>query len=231
MVNQFRCPYCNKSYARESWFRKHACEKRRRFELIHRMDFRRALSAYSHWCQRNGFNRRGKEITAKEFIDSHYYNAFTRLVQFTTENWVISTLRYLDFLIDMRVAEPKWTTEEILKAYRDHIRRNEDPLVQSRVTVEAIRKWCERNNIDRREFFSKVTPGAALQMVMSNQISPWVLFGYDRARDDLLNRVTDDWLCTIDQFLNNAYWINRLKGSDDIQSSIQAECERLFADE
>lgn len=231
MANKFRCPHCNKSYSRESWFRKHECEKRKRFEQQHHMDFRRGLRIYTHWRSRNGYLRRGKEITPDEFIKSQMYNTFMKLVQFTSDNWVITSLRYLDFLIDLRIAEAKWTSEETLKAYRDYTRRNEDPLIQTKSTCQWIKEWCEVHNVARSEFFSKVSPGMALQMVTTNRISPWVLFGYDRAVSELLSRVTDDWLCSANEYLNNSYWINRLTSSDDTKQAIQAECERLFGDE
>ena len=227
MANNFRCPYCNKAYARESWYRKHDCEKRRRFEQIHKMDFRRGLRLFSHW--RRQFERRGKEITAEKFINHWMYNSFMNLVKFTSDNWVITSIRYLDFLIHFRIAEAKWTNEETLKTYREYIRRNEDPISQSKITFDAINSWCNTNSVDRREFFAKIPPGTALKMVATNQISPWVLFGYDRARD-LLTRVNDDWLCTVNEYINNKYWIDKITDSEDMQRSIQTECERLFDD-
>lgn len=231
MANKFRCPYCNKSYSRESWFRKHLCEKRKRFEQIHNMDFVRGLRIYTHWRIRNGYVRRGKKVTEQDFINSQFYKSFMNLVKFTSDNWVITSLRYLDFLIDFRIAEVNWTNEETLKTYREYTRRTEDPIIQAKATYETIQAWCESNGVDRREFFAKIPPGAALQMITTNRISPWVLFGYDRSVNDLLSRVSDDWVCSINEFLNNSYWINRLKSSEETQKSVQAECERLFGDE
>jgi hypothetical protein len=231
-MNKFRCPYCNKAYARESWFRKHNCEKRQRFEQIHHMDFRRGLRLYTHWRIRNGYLKgRSKEITAKEFIASQFYTSFMKLVKFTSDNWVITSLKYLDFLIDNRIAEAKWTNEDTLKLYRDHTRRHDDPIVQTKETFESIKAWCEHNEIARCEFFAKVPPGTALQMVTSNRLSPWVLFGYDRSIKDLLTRMSSDWICSVNEFLNNAYWINKLRGSQDTQEAVQNECERFFGDE
>ena len=231
--NSFRCSYCHKSYARESWYRKHilVCEKKRRFDDTHKMDFRRGLRLFTHWRRRGGWLKRGKEITAESFINHWMYKSFMELVKFTSENWVITSIRYLDFLIDFRIAEKKWTNEETLKSYRTHTRRYEDPIMQSKITCDAIREWCEKHAVDKREFFFKITPGTALQMVVSNQISPWVLFGYDRARDGLLSRVNEDWLCSLNEYINNKYWITKITDSEDTQRSIQAECERLFSDE
>ncbi len=230
MPDKFRCPYCNKAYARESWFRKHTCAKRKRFEQMHHMDFRRGLRIYTHWRTRNGYLRRGKEITPQEFISSQFYESFMSLVKFTSDNWVITSLRYLDFLIDFRIAESKWMTEETLKSYRDHARRNDDPITQTKETFEAIKYWCEKNEIERRDFFAKIPPGQALQMITTNRLSPWVLFGYDKSVNDLLTRMNNDWICSINEFLNNSYWINRIKTCEDICAAIQTECERLFDD-
>jgi hypothetical protein len=235
MSDNFRCSYCNKSYSRKSWYEKHLldCEKKKRFEQIHNMDFIRALNLFIHWRRRGGWLKRGEDTNSKEFAmkftDHFMYKVFTDLAKFTTENWVITSIRYLNFCIDHHVADKKWTNEETLKLYREYIRRTEDPINQSKMTIQIIKDYCERNHIDRREFFMKVPTGTAYQMVIANQISPYVLFGYDRSREGLLSRVNDDWLCSVNQFINNKYWISKITG--DTKRSIQAECERLFGDE
>ncbi len=228
-MNSFRCAYCNKGYTRESWFRKHRCAKQDRFEQRNRMDFRQGLRLYTHWRVRNGYVTRGKPVTAEKFVSSQFYNAFMTLVKYTSDNWVITSIRYLDFLIDYHIGDAKWTNDDTLKTYREYIRRHEDPISQSKITYEAIISWCDKNSVDRREFFVKIPPGVALKMIASNQLSPWVLFGYDRARD-LLNRVNDDWLCSVNEYINNKYWIGKIADSEDRQRSIQTECERLFGE-
>ena len=237
MANNYRCSYCNKSYSRQSWYDKHLqdCEKKKRFEQIHNMDFIRAMNLFVHWRRRGGWLKRGDDVKSKEFakkfVDHWMYQTFMNLVKFTSENWVITSIRYLNFCIDHHIADKKWMHEETLKLYREYIRRTEDPISQSKITADAIKNYCEKNKIDRREFFLKVPTGTAYQMVRDNMISPWVLFGYDRARDGLLSRVNDDWLSSVNEFINNKYWITKIMGSTDTQRSIQAECERLFGDE
>lgn len=234
---KFRCSYCNKAYSRQSWYEKHLqdCEKKKRFEEIHNMDFIRALNLFIHWRRRGGWLKRGEDTNsvefAKKFSNHFMYQVFMDLAKFVTENWVITGIRYLNFCIDHHIADKKWMHEETLKVYREHIRRTEDFSSQSKVTVEAIKAYCVKHQLDQREFFVKVPTGTAYQMVRDNQISPWILFGYDRARDGLLSRVNDDWLHSINEIINNKYWIAKVTGSEDTQRSIQAECERLFGDE
>jgi predicted RNA-binding Zn-ribbon protein involved in translation (DUF1610 family) len=230
--NKFRCPHCGKSYARESWWRKHECEKKKRFDERHNMDFIRGLRLFTHWRKRNNWIPRGTDVNsdefAKKFADHRMYNKFMELVRFTSQNWVISSLRYLDYLIDARVVDSKWTKEETLKAYREWSRRTDEPISQIRDTFKAIGYWCEANKVDRKEFFEKIKPGQALQMVTTNRLSPWVLFGFDRCVQQLLSRVNDDWLCSINEYLNNSHWINRLMSSETLRAAVQAECERLY---
>jgi hypothetical protein len=231
MVLTFRCPYCNKSYSRESWFRRHACEKKKRFEESHRMDFHRGIILYKHWRIRNGYLRNGKKIMPEDFIKSHFYNSFMKLVAFTSENWVITSIKYMDFLIDYRIPEIKWCSPDTLRLYREHIRRSDDPINQSKITCNEIKNFCSQNKIDYREFFSKVSPGTAYQMILYNKISPWVLFGYDRSVNDLLSRMNDDWISSVNEIINNRYWIDKVTSCENIQKTIQAECERQLNDE
>jgi hypothetical protein len=227
---KFRCSYCNKSYSRESWYDKHkqTCVKQARFEQTHRLDFMRGLALFKHWRVRQRMLRKGEEISDEKFINSHLYNSFMKLAEFTTTNWVISSMKYMDYLIDHRIAESKWMKEETLRSYHDNIRLREDPIRQTKTTCEAIQNWCKKNNMDTREFFTKITPNTALKMVINNQISPWVLFGYDRAVTELLARVNDDWLHTANEYINNTHWINKLRDAHITKQAIQVECDRLF---
>lgn len=229
--NKFRCPYCQKVYARESWFRKHKCEKRERFDQVHNMDFIRGHHIYTHWRRRNNWLRRGVEPPASEFINSQYYKTFMNLVKFTQENWVVTSMGYLDYLIDHRIPSPKWMSDDTVREYRDHLRRTDQPMDAVKITFEAIKKVCVKNDWKPIQFFEKVGPGTALSMVTTNQISPWVLFTYDRSVKDLLSRVNDDWLFTINEFLNTSHWLGRIKASKDIADAIQMECDRLFQPE
>lgn len=235
MPNKFRCPHCGKSYARESWWRKHVCEKKKRFDERHNMDFVRAIRLFTHWRKRNNWLPRGtdpnSEEYAKKFANHQMFQSFMELGKFTCDNWVISGLRYLDYLIDSRTASAKWTKEETLKSYREWSRRAEEPIAQVRDTFKAIHEWCEVNSVDRLEFFSKIKPGQALQMVTTNRLSPWVLFGYDRSVNELLSRMNDDWICSVNEYVNNNYWINRLTQSENTRDAIQAECEHLYGAE
>jgi hypothetical protein len=223
----FKCPYCNRSYSRESWYRKHNCKQKERFEQVHSMNFIRGLRVYQHWRKRNGFLHKGKSIKPEDFINSPFYTTFINLVKFTSENWVITSFRYLDFLIDRRVPEAQWRTEEILSAYREYIRRNDDPKDQIKETHKHIDHWCNHHEINIRDFFDKISIGQAIELITTNRLSPWILFGYDKAVK-LLGRFDDDRLCVVDEFLNSKYWITRIQKSPDIMQSVQHECDILF---
>lgn len=228
-VISFKCPYCHRSYSREAWYNKHKsdCAKKKRFDQAHSMDFIRALRIYQHWRRRNGYLGKTKTIEPKDFINSSLYNSFINLVKFTSDNWVITSFKYIDFIIDRRIAEAKWTAEETLMAYREYTRRNDNPIEQIKETHQYIKNWCEKHNIDYIEFFNKIPTGQAVELITTNRISPWVLFGCDKGLQ-LLSRFDDDRLCLIDEFLNSKYWINRIRQSTDTAEIIQNECRDRF---
>lgn len=225
----YKCAFCQKTYDRKSWYDKHVCNKKKRFEELHNMSSIRAFRLYSHWRKRLGYLRKHKTISQKEFISSSFYETFVKLANYTVENWVISSFRYLDFIIDHRIAESKWMSEDTLHSYREHYNKNEDAMAQTKQTITNIRTWCNKNSTDLQHFFSVVTAGQYAMMILDNKISPWVLYGYDKA-EVLLNNLNEDRRCFIEEFLNADYWKNRVVHADELHRSIQIECGQLFND-
>lgn len=217
METKFKCAWCGKDFQRKSWYDKHTCEQKKRFLQSHNMDVILAGKLYDHWCKRRGYvTRQGYDI--KKFLRSPFYNTFIKLVEHSHKNYLISPYIYLDWIIDHDIPEKKWFNESSLSSYRTYMRKNDDPAKHVEISVRNAMKWCTENEAPLAQFFSRITPGQALAMILTNQLMPWVVFGYDHAVATLLSRFDDEKLEALKEKVNVDHWIDKVaKRPDDVR--------------
>ena len=223
----FRCIHCQKAFQRKAWYDKHECEAKKRFENRHDIAVILAYKIYNHWNKRNGFNRR-REETMEQFEKSFLYKTFVALARWARENAVISTFLYVDYLTEKSVPERDWMDEKTLAAYRAWIRDHENPMLQVRLTVDAIRQFCELRKMDPQTFFSSVTVADALRMVENRELMPWVLLGYETSVCELVSRFDDTRLAKLDELINTNYWLARINEQTDVTEAVNRECQNLL---
>jgi len=206
---KYKCSFCRRDFVRKTWYEKHMCDKKQRFMDRNNITTIKAHRLFNHWQQRAKLLRRGKEKSLDEFCKSPMYNAFTRLAEFTSSEYVVSGFKYIDWLVENKVPEAKWCNPRDLDDYREYLRTTEEPETQAKTSCKNIRVWCVDNDISMPEFFKTITPGQAMNMVRENKLSPWVLLGYQPCVDALTSRFKQEMLFTLNDHINVPYWLEK----------------------
>lgn len=227
---KYRCSFCNKEFVRESWYKKHECDKKKRFRDKNRISHVQAHRLFNHWQDRAGLLRRGKVKEYEEFCKSPYFNTFLKLAELIEDSDVISGYKYVDWLVDHRVKEPKWLDKNGLEKFRDYTRRTELPKEQVEKTCEFILEWCEKKSESPVEFFRRITPGQALNMVRKNQLSPWVLLCYDHSVEELIPRFNGEVLFALDDHIKINYWLDKIDRNEDSVEVVKDICKEKLDD-
>ena len=102
----------------------------------------------------------------------------------------------------------------------------ENPVKQTKTTVKNILEWCEDKEIKPSLFFASITPGQALNMVRSTQLSPWVLFGYDNAVEELVDRIEGETWSALDDHINVNHWVDKIRRDEDAMQRVNSYCKR-----
>jgi hypothetical protein len=225
---QFRCIYCEKTFTRESWFKRHMCDKKKQFAQANNLDQIKAHRLYNHWMRRNGFCKKGKEKSMEEFQRSPYARPFIDLALFSDKTYVVTAFKYLNFLIDYKIPERDWCKESTAETYRENLTLSDDPLVQARNSYFAIRDWCDQKDIPINHFFSEVGVGDALTMITGLRISPWVIFGYAKAMNELIERFNNSQFFILDEHVGMEYWLRQIETRTEDRTKVAEFCEEHF---
>lgn len=229
---RFRCPYCDRTFTRKPWYERHerhVCERKRRFLERNNIRTVTALRLYNYWMKK--LVGRKKESTIEEFEKAQEYKLFLRLSEFCQTNYLVSNVRYVDWLIETKKPATRWTTVYNMKPYREWMRNHEDPMNQVDITYKNVSQWCRENKIEVKDFFKQIPPVLALNMIQENRLLPWVLFGYGKSEEELLPRFSQGILYEMDDFLNAGHWIDKILKEPKLTQSIRQECSRLFEDD
>lgn len=227
---KYRCTFCNRDFKRKTWFDKHTCDKKKRFLQSNNITVIRAHRLFNHWQRRTGLLRSGKFKTMEEFCKSPYYGAFFKLAEFAENEYVVSSYKYIDWIVDHEISEQDWYRHDRLEQFREYVRKTEEPETQVATTIKNISVWCEDNQVEQIEFFSSISPGQALNMVRENRLSPWVLLGYERCVEELVTRFNGEIECALDDHINLSYWIDKVRDNQEKCNMVQKMCQEHFND-
>lgn len=220
ITKTFLCQHCSKTFTRKSWYDKHNCANKEKFNQDLEIDLLQALSLFNHWQRRTGFiKRKPKDLDA--FRKSPYRDTFISLYKFTRDNQIVSALNYVDWLVDNSVKEAGWKHGDTLCAYQEFVLKQHDYRRQAQITLDEIRKWAEATKQPANRFFELVTGIDVLKMVRSGQLSPWVLFSYEGGLT-LVNRLDQEYLHALNEYLNIRSWFERIKDNPDVSVTVEA---------
>lgn len=210
LLKKYKCAFCDREFTREVWYRRHSCEKKKRFEQANSIHVQQAHRLFTHWQKRSGLMRRGRSKTMEEFVKSPFFNTFLKLVKYASENYLISAFTYMDWLVEEGVPDYQWTNRDMVEKFKADYRRFEVPMEQVKHTVDNIRAWCASQGWAIKEFFAEVRAVDLLTMVIEGRMSPWVLFSYAPALE-AIRRLDDETFLRLNEFINVEHWMDEVE--------------------
>lgn len=228
----FKCTFCNKTFKRKSWYEKHLCEKKRRFMESNNISTIRAHRLFNHWQTRTGFLKKGKTKDLASFCKSPYYNSFIGLAEFCVKEFVVTSYRYVDWLVENRIPDFLWKSKDTLEQYREYTNNDGNISNQVNFSCNQIRTWCHDNKINSPQmFFSSVPSIVALDMIRRNKITPWILFCYPNCLENLTIRLLDNSELhhELNDYCDFHYWGNKIKEQHIVDEVIDI-CDRLLVE-
>jgi hypothetical protein len=151
-----------------------------------------------------------KEKTVDDFIRSADYIGFVKFGNYLIELKPVEGEKFIQWLFKMGVKLSDWTKPGTYQLYIQEISKKETPERALERAVLAMNEWAERTGNNWQDFFRKVAPATAMNMITTGRISPWIIYSTVEAQD-LLDRMEPGQIDTITKYVDTAWWTKKIK--------------------
>lgn len=210
-----RCEYCQKAFKRERTLEAHMCEKKRRWLRKDEKDVQFGFRAFQLFY-RLAVNS-SKEKGIKDFIHSQYYGDFVTYGTFLVANNVQPADKYTEYLIKQGTKLNQWYKDTTLEKWIKVYTKTESVERGIERSVMNLQRWADDNQCEWTDFFDRVGGGRVVHMFRTGKLSPWIVYTCD-AFQRVLDRMNDEQLQLIAEYIDPAHWIDRTnKERDSVQ--------------
>jgi hypothetical protein len=145
-----------------------------------------------------------------DFIKSRYYTAFVKFGKFVNDANVTNWQTYLEWLIANQIPIDKWHKDSSYNASRKEVSKKETPERAVERFIILADKWASENNDHWSNYWSNASMNLIIFHIQSGKLSPWVLFGSNKAQE-FLDKVPDELFPTIIESIDVEYWQRKTK--------------------
>ena len=200
----FDCNFCKKKFMRENSLINHACVKKQRWMDKDTIWSTIGFLAYDRFYKLT--NSSGKKVqTHEDFINSRYYIDFIKVGRVLTDNKIVNSESYINFVIKSSIRLSDWCQEYTYERYIREIINKENPYTGIERSILYIMKWSKETNKSHEKFFENININIAANAIRGGQLSPWIIY-LAPTSGKLLDRFDDSQLNLLQAHLNPQVW-------------------------
>lgn len=205
----YQCKFCNKAFTRERTLSSHMCEKKRRWMSKDEIADRIAFSVWSDFMKYVSPNTK-KVKTVDDFIKSADYIGFVKFANYLIDLKPLESDKFIHWLFKMGVRLSDWQKPGTYQLYVQEAAKKETADRALERTIISMREWSEVSGEDWQEFFNKIAPSTAMNMVVMGRLSPWIIYSTTAAQS-LLDRMEPGQIETVTKHVDTEWWKKKLK--------------------
>jgi hypothetical protein len=211
MDADYQCKFCGKAFTRERTLSSHMCEKKRRWMNKDEPASRIGFSVWTDFMKYVSPNTK-KIKTTDDFIRSPDYLGFVKFANYLIELRPLESDKFIHWLFKMGVRLSDWQKPGTYQLYVQEAAKKETADRALERTIISMRDWGERTGENWQEFFNKIAPATAMNMVVMGRLSPWIIYSTDAAQR-LLDRMEPGQIDTVAKHVDTEWWIKKLKAN------------------
>lgn len=204
VIEQNKCSYCGKVFVHEKSLVNHACVKKMRFLDKDSLHCRLAFASYDKFYRMA--LKTNKPKTMDNFINSHYYLEFVKFGRYLIDNNIMSPELFLDFCIKNGLKLKDWFKPSVYELYLRELNKKESPEKGVERTILLMKQWSDQTGNNYNDFFRLIEPNLFINYVKQGRISPWIIYNSNSGRIMLEERLNDDQLSIILEWIDPDYW-------------------------
>lgn len=222
MEKLYDCKYCKKKFLSERTFIRHECTPMIRSREIQTIVGQRSYGLYKIWLEK----QRRKAPAIEGFISSAYYSSFIKFANWTTETGVPDSAKYVELMINEKIAPALWRRSEAYQIYLEYIDKKSDPYEQINNSIETILALSEGLGIKTCEVFDKFTCGEISELIQQRRLSPWLLF-CSKSFKEWIGKLHEGEKNSLMKNIGISLWSERLERSPEIVKNVRLIAEEL----
>ena len=208
MQLNYKCEFCEKTFAKEKTLMVHVCEQKRRHLSKDDRHVQMGLLTFQRFYELTQKSKNKK--TFDEFADSSYYTAFVKFGSFMINTAPIYPERFIDFVIKSGVKLDHWCRDELYETYISELIKIEPADGAIQRTIQTMMDWADKNSASWEHYFQYVNLNRAAHDIKEGLISPWIVLN-SRAGKDMLKRMNDEQLEIVSPIIDPQYWMQRFR--------------------
>jgi hypothetical protein len=208
MQLNYKCKFCEKTFAKEKTLMVHVCEQKRRHLSKDDRHVQMGLLTFQRFYELTQKSKNKK--TFDEFADSSYYTAFVKFGSFMINTAPIYPERFIDFVIKSGVKLDHWCRDELYETYISELIKIEPADGAIQRTIQTMMDWADKNSAQWEHYFQYANLNRAAHDIKEGLISPWIVLN-SRAGKDMLKRMNDEQLEIVSPIIDPQYWMQRFR--------------------
>jgi len=209
MIADYKCKFCNLSFARERTLSSHMCEKKRRWMSKDETESRIAFNVWIDFLKYVSPNTK-KTKSFEDFICSQDYLAFVKFANYLIALKPYEGDKFIGWLFKMGIRLSDWQRPGTYQLYIQEASKKESASRALERTILVMREWGESTGNDWRKFFEKISPVTGMNMITIGKISPWIIYSTDVAQT-LLDRMEPGQVSIVAKHVDTEWWKKKLK--------------------
>lgn len=210
----FKCEFCKAEFTRESVLLVHMCEKKRRWLWRDEKYIRIGFMAYQKFYELCMYSK--KEKTYKDFMNSKQFNSFAKFGKYLVDINAVKPEKFVEFVIKANIKVNDWTADWVYETWVRELAKKEQPDEAVKRNILLMEQWARETGDEWYNFFRNISTTLATQWIRTGRISPWVL--YTSVGGQLIDRMTDEQLNMIKDFINPTFWKQKIaQYKDDLK--------------
>jgi hypothetical protein len=212
---EWKCEYCGKVLANETYFMKHSCrEKERTLELATPI----GQAAYMFYCDwMKAYKRKPPSIDT--FSTSRYYTSFVEFARHVKKLNIGDPAKFVEIMCTKDVSPALWRRDQCYTLYLEWIDKKQDPLEQVQNSIVELLDICERESVEISNVFIHLGVRRIAELIRLRKLSPWFLFCSGQF-SSYLKAVSKEESLELSAIINPSYWTSKLQDQRDTVKEI-----------
>lgn len=180
-------------------------------EIIKSRKFFFAYVFFIEFCRMRNIYGRGYQVNEIIFMKSNVFDFFMEISDFIIKNKVINVKLFMKYILSKKIYFKEWNTQRVYEEYLNELFFIESPHDGVYRSINFIEKWCEKNNIELKCFFEKISENLIIHYINNKYLSPWFFFCSKKGFNFLMNIDDRKAEKIFSSYFNVDKWSIRLK--------------------